>query len=85
MVEIRLGVAGGNGGTGGAGVTGKNPDRQLARMHVRVEHRHELVQIGEELVAEDGGVRGALPVADQRRLEHDLDGALDLDRPLERP
>ena len=37
------GVGGVNGATGGTGVTGNEPGH-LARVHVRVEQRHELVQ-----------------------------------------
>ena len=61
----------------------QDPGRQLAGVHVRVEHRHELVEVREQLVAEDRRVRGALAVLDERRLEDDADRALHLDRPLE--
>ena len=81
FTDSRLGVAGGNGGTGGAGVTGKC-QRQFARMHVRIEHRHELIQIGQEVVAEHQRVRGALHQLDLRRLDHDFGGGLHLDLAL---
>ena len=48
-------------------------------MNVRVEHRYELVEIREEVVAEDEGMRGILHELDLRRLHHDLRYGLHLD------
>ena len=52
-------------------------------MEVDVEHRHELVEVEEQEVAEHRRMGRALAVLDDRRLEDDPHGAVDLDRPLE--
>ncbi len=62
----------------------QDPGGQLAGMHVRVEHRHELRQVGEELVAEDGRVRWrACPCWMSGASSTTRTSALDLDRPLD--
>ena len=68
LSDSRLGLGGGIGATGGAGVTGRMPSASSPGMHVRVEERHQLREVGEQLVAEHRRVgRPVAALLDQRR------------------
>lgn len=49
---------------------------------MRIEHRHKLVQVLQQVVAEDERVRRVLYQLDLRRLDHDLCCRLHLDLSL---
>ena len=51
-------------------------------MHVRIEHRDELIEIGQQVVSEHQRVRGALHQLDLWRLDHHFRGGLHRDLAL---
>src|SRR5205807_4162393 len=60
----------------------KDAEGQFARMHVRLEQRHEISEIGEKLVSKHQRVYGTLHQLDLWRLDHHFRGGLHLDLAL---